>query len=131
MTEYWTRKNAPVNPPEPPAKTWRVPRPFPSGATEALWFDNPMYQNEMKGLAESAIFKHFQSVIINSIPQGFPPGSNITDVQAIREMGRMDGWREVVNLIDRMIHFKRVDQEEAFQPLNTQHDYARDDHFKL
>lgn len=64
------------------------------------------------------------------MPTGFLPGANITEVQAARELGRIDGWREIITLI---FEFSREPESQQDSTNNNNLDntsYARSDDFK-
>lgn len=93
-----------------------------------------MYQNEMQRIAATDAFKHFHSVLFNAMPSGFPKEVDVSATQAIRMQGRFEGWRDMMNLIDRMIWLQKMDFEEEqdeYQPLTAHIDYGRNSNFKL
>lgn len=118
-------------PPRPIKPNLRSTVPFPSGATESDWFANPMYQMEFRRVAAEEIFGHFRSVLVNAVPQGPLPGAPVTAEQALIDYGRMCGWRDSLNLIDRMITFTPQQHQDETPSITPDIPYERDDNFKI
>ena len=50
-------------------------------------------------MVQSPVWGHFHALLVNSMPQQYPMGVNVTEAMLVRELGRLEGWREVLNFI--------------------------------
>jgi hypothetical protein len=99
--------------------------------TVRLWDQAALHRTQLQQMAETRTFSDFMAVLQNSIPQHFAPGAPISGEQAARELGRIDGWREMLSLIDYLIHGHKpntIIDDIDYEPTNR--DSGRDEEFK-